>query len=736
MGGRVAVGLGLTAVLGLMSVSLAVVSPPAVAADSGWSGLISVDVTTHSSEPSSSTIRHHVSSVVLDGSVDARQSTADMTYQPFRWSASYYDATRPLICDSTGPKGRSTMQGAGSGYAGLGPYSAMTVDVHPEGTAGTFRVTISGGSPTAEVKVVVTDGCGGTSEGFAPSEAHLPGGLNIGGTSEPIFTAQSTEIHGVFPFNSGDASNGVTTIYSINLTRSNDPDHDGFPTGHDTCPNDFNPKQEATCQPDGDGDGTPDRVDNCPANFNPDQADLDGNGRGDVCQSEPDADKDLVPNSLDHCPGAQPPSDAMGCPLAPDPGGSTTGGSGGSSTTVPQGRLGQLGRTCGTTRATWYEDPAGYAKFVDETKNACVTVVSNDIARRMLAITATTKFDLGEIYGWYLHYGLAVEKQDTVAQDAAWDFLFSKLIEPLPEDQKVFAECVRKVGPDRAKVRDCQRKSALKKAVKDDVLVHLFGQVAVDAAKETMKSLDGAFEFGQLAGLAGVPLDVAYYLTEINDKVSCLEFMTTVDEGKLVIHPRLVQNVAYNRDVPGRGIVFTKVDPGGPHDPVPVNLTCLSNGLVKQAGSSDDVLEGSATAIFSAVVPPTGDVSTPNARAGKTLGIHASGFAPAEQIALSLHSADLRLGLATADSHGEIRMTVAIPLDATNGKHNVVAHGLGVDGKDHTLLLPVRVSGGRSPNSSVLPILLAIGLLLVGGASLGYWRWRRSANSPEPSPAD
>ena len=37
--------------------------------------------------------------------------------------------------------------------------------------------------------------------------------------------------------------------------------------------------------PDADGDGVPDAIDNCPANPNPTQADCDGNGIGDVCQS-------------------------------------------------------------------------------------------------------------------------------------------------------------------------------------------------------------------------------------------------------------------------------------------------------------------------------------------------------------------------------------------------------------------------------------------------------------------
>jgi hypothetical protein len=43
--------------------------------------------------------------------------------------------------------------------------------------------------------------------------------------------------------------------------------------------------QRATCAPDGDNDGVPDSADNCPTEPNPDQADSDGEGVGDACDS-------------------------------------------------------------------------------------------------------------------------------------------------------------------------------------------------------------------------------------------------------------------------------------------------------------------------------------------------------------------------------------------------------------------------------------------------------------------
>ena len=49
-----------------------------------------------------------------------------------------------------------------------------------------------------------------------------------------------------------------------------------------------------------DGDGICGDVDNCPADANPDQSDMDGDGVGDVCDS--DVDGDGIPNEQDNCP--------------------------------------------------------------------------------------------------------------------------------------------------------------------------------------------------------------------------------------------------------------------------------------------------------------------------------------------------------------------------------------------------------------------------------------------------
>jgi hypothetical protein len=51
---------------------------------------------------------------------------------------------------------------------------------------------------------------------------------------------------------------------------------------------------------DTDGDGVPTSLDNCPTNVNPNQANADGDGAGDVCDS--DDDNDSMPDGSDTCP--------------------------------------------------------------------------------------------------------------------------------------------------------------------------------------------------------------------------------------------------------------------------------------------------------------------------------------------------------------------------------------------------------------------------------------------------
>ena len=85
-----------------------------------------------------------------------------------------------------------------------------------------------------------------------------------------------------------------------------DNDNDGVFNTADNCPNTANPDQADVdgngigdvCQ-DTDGDGILDIDDNCPNIANADQADTDGDGIGDLCE---DRDGDSIPDVEDNCP--------------------------------------------------------------------------------------------------------------------------------------------------------------------------------------------------------------------------------------------------------------------------------------------------------------------------------------------------------------------------------------------------------------------------------------------------
>jgi hypothetical protein len=101
---------------------------------------------------------------------------------------------------------------------------------------------------------------------------------------------------------------GVTNSFSIfAIMRPLDADGDGVTDSTDNCPAVANADQADfdgdgmgdRCDSDIDGDGVEDSRDNCPTTPDANQADTDGDGIGDACDQ--DIDGDLVPNDEDNC---------------------------------------------------------------------------------------------------------------------------------------------------------------------------------------------------------------------------------------------------------------------------------------------------------------------------------------------------------------------------------------------------------------------------------------------------
>lgn len=105
----------------------------------------------------------------------------------------------------------------------------------------------------------------------------------------------------------GAVSYSAEKVCTTQNAQVQDSDQDGIPDTADNCPWVPNPDQADldgdgvgdVCDPDDDGDGVEDGSDNCPEAPNADQADLDGDGVGDVC--DPDGDGDGVDDGQDNC---------------------------------------------------------------------------------------------------------------------------------------------------------------------------------------------------------------------------------------------------------------------------------------------------------------------------------------------------------------------------------------------------------------------------------------------------
>ncbi len=117
-------------------------------------------------------------------------------------------------------------------------------------------------------------------------------------------------VHAVISNSGADAT--FRTDYWAFTNEPLDNDGDRIPDVIDNCAGLPNPDQADNdgdgrgdvCDGDDDDDGVGDTEDNCPIDANSDQADNDGDGVGDVCDD--DDDNDGVPDGADSCPQSDP----------------------------------------------------------------------------------------------------------------------------------------------------------------------------------------------------------------------------------------------------------------------------------------------------------------------------------------------------------------------------------------------------------------------------------------------
>ena len=151
-------------------------------------------------------------------------------------------------------------------------------------------------------------------------------------TGDPAFDFGVSATVGIRNFNGHTTGqvlqwsfNQMTIVDGLAIRFSTtDADADGDPNNADNCPNTPNPDQADV---DGDGignvcdllndidfdnDGVLNGDDNCPDNFNPNQEDVDNDGIGNVCDpiNDLDFDSDGVLNAVDNCPTTANPSQA------------------------------------------------------------------------------------------------------------------------------------------------------------------------------------------------------------------------------------------------------------------------------------------------------------------------------------------------------------------------------------------------------------------------------------------
>lgn len=187
----------------------------------------------------------------------------------------------------------------------------------------TWRAVNDGWLPAAGVTLTFAPVAGATVLDATPTQGSCAiaanqvvcalGGLELAAAAEVVVgvtapalpgSVENTALLGAVTYDPIVGNNTAVVVTAVDL----DPDGDEVPDSADNCPTVNNPDQLDTdgdgagdvCESDDDDDLIVDDNDNCVTVVNPDQLDTDGDGAGDAC--DPDRDGDDFADDLDNCP--------------------------------------------------------------------------------------------------------------------------------------------------------------------------------------------------------------------------------------------------------------------------------------------------------------------------------------------------------------------------------------------------------------------------------------------------
>jgi uncharacterized repeat protein (TIGR01451 family) len=155
------------------------------------------------------------------------------------------------------------------------------------GDATTYTLVARNNGPVPATNVTITDPIPAGTRIVSAPDCTLTSGVvtcNVGTLAVGAVASRSITVI----LDAGRAT-PVTNTATVSLSETDPTPANNTATDTDTV-----------IPPDQDGDGIADAADNCPLVANANQADVDGDGIGDLC--DPDNDNDGVPNLQDNCP--------------------------------------------------------------------------------------------------------------------------------------------------------------------------------------------------------------------------------------------------------------------------------------------------------------------------------------------------------------------------------------------------------------------------------------------------